>query len=59
MVYIYFNGHPPNQFCLWGAKHALASEDPNGDPIATPSICLYNLLLNMKFDPFIAKIEDV
>ena len=36
-------------------KNALASEDPNGEPIATPSICLYNILLNIKYDSLVVK----
>ena len=37
---VYPKGDLSNQFCSWYAKTTLASEDPNGDPIATPSICL-------------------
>ena len=33
-----------NQFCSWWPENALASKDPNRDPIATLSICLYNIL---------------
>ena len=36
-------------------KIALASKDPNGDPKATPSICLYKILLNIKYNSFVAK----
>ena len=34
---------------------SLASEGPNGDPIATPSICLYSILLKIKYDSLVAK----
>ena len=37
------------------AKNALASEDPYGYPIITPSICLYNILLNRKYVSLVAK----
>ena len=37
-----------NQFCSWQTKNPVASEDPNEDLIATPSICLYNMFLNTK-----------
>ena len=36
-------------------QNASASEGRKGDPIATPSICLYNMLLNIKCDSFVAK----
>ena len=39
----------------WYAKNVLASEGRNGDPIATLSVCLYNMLLNIKYDSFVAK----
>ena len=44
-----------SQFFSWWDKNALASEGPNVDPIATPSICLYNILLNMKYNSLVAK----
>ena len=44
-----------NQFCSWRANTALASEGPNGDSIATPSIYLYNILLNIKYNYLVAK----
>ena len=52
---VYPKGDLSNQFCSWYAKTTLASEDPNGDPIATPSICLYDILLNTKCDFFVTK----
>ena len=33
----------------------MACEGPNEDPIATPSICLYDILLNIKYVPFVTK----
>ena len=36
------------------AKNALASEGPNGDPIAAPSICLYNIL-NIKYKSLVRR----
>ena len=36
------------------SQNALASEGPNGDPIATPSIRLYNILLNIKYDSLVS-----
>ena len=39
---------------MW-AKNGLASEGTNWDPIATPSVCLYNILLNIKYDSLVAK----
>ena len=32
-----------------GTKYTLASEYLNGDPIATPPLCLYNILLSIKY----------
>ena len=29
-------------------------EGPNGDPIATVSICVYDILLNIKYDSLVA-----
>ena len=37
------------------SQNALGSEDPNGDPIATLSICLYDILLNIKYYSLVAK----
>ena len=51
---LYSRGQLSSQFCLWSAKNALASEGPNGDPIATLSTCLYNILLNIKFNSLVA-----
>ena len=39
----------------WWAKNALASEGPNGDPIATLTIYLYNILLNIKYEYLVAE----
>ena len=39
---------------MW-AKNGLASEGTNWDPIATPPVCLYNTLLNIKYDSLVAK----
>ena len=37
------------------SQKCIFSEGPNGVPIVTPSICLYNMLLNMKYDSLLAK----
>ena len=29
--------------------------DPNGEPVATPFICLYKISLKMKYDSLVAK----
>ena len=55
MVCISKGNQLSNLVCSWKVKNALASEGPNGDPIATPSVCLYNVLLNIKCDSLIAK----
>ena len=39
----------------WCAKNALASAGPNGDPIATLTIYLYNILLNVKYEYLVAE----
>ena len=52
---LYSKGHLYSQFCSWWAKNSLASEGLNGDPIATPWIWLYNILLNIKCDSLVAK----
>ena len=55
MVCISKGNQLSNLVCSWRVKNALASEVPNGDPIATLSVCLYNVLLNIKCDSLIAK----
>ena len=52
---IYSKRQLSNQFFSWWAKNAWARDDPNGDPIATPSICLYTILLPIKNDSLVAK----
>ena len=54
MIYV------PKGICLTNFIHdkpiyALCSENPNGDAINTPLICLYKTLLNIKYDSFSAK----
>ena len=51
---LYFKGQLSSQFSSWWAKNGLASEGPNGVPITTPSMCLYNIL-NIKYDFLVAK----
>ena len=54
MVYIPKGNYPPN--LVYGEqKNALASEGPNGDPIATSPIYLYNIVLNIKYDSLVSK----
>ena len=36
-------------------ENALASKGPNEDPIAIPSICMYNMFLNIKYGSLVAK----
>ena len=52
---VYSKGKLCNHSCSWCDKNALASEGLNGDTIATPSICLYNILSNIKYDSLVAK----
>ena len=37
------------------SDNELAREDLNGRHIATPSICLYNMLVNIKHGSFVAE----
>ena len=37
------------------SDNELAREDLNGGHIATPSICLYNMLVNIKHGSFVAE----
>ena len=48
-------GQLSRQFSSWWVKDALASGGPNGDSIATLSICLYNILLNANYDSLVAQ----
>ena len=41
-----------SQFYSWWARNAVAREGSNWNPIATPSICLYKILI---CDSFVAK----
>ena len=52
---LYSKGQLSNQSCSCWVKNALASEGPNRDPIATPSICLHGILLKTKYDSLVAK----
>ena len=54
MVYIPKGNYLTN-FVHGEPKNALASECTNGDPIAAPSISLYNILLNIKYNSLVAK----
>ena len=54
MVYI-LKGNYLTNFVHCKPKNLLASDGPNGDNIATPSICLYNILSNIKYDFLVAK----
>ena len=37
------------------SQKCISSEGHNGDPMATPSICFYNILLKVKYDSLVAK----
>ena len=39
------------------SQKCIANEGPNEDAIATLSICLYNILLNIKYNSFILRIQ--
>ena len=55
MLYIPKDNYLTNFICSWWAKNALACEGFKGHPIATPLVCLYNILLNVKYDSLIIK----
>ena len=50
-------GHLFNQFPSWYERKILANIGPGGDPIATPSTWIKNLLLNVKKDSLVAKFS--
>ena len=50
--------HFSNHFPSWWTKNALAKIGPSGEPIETPSICLYSFPLKTKDDYFKAKVNN-
>ena len=51
---LHSEGRLSNQCFSWEAKNALATEGLSRDPIATPSICVDNILSNKKYEFFLA-----